>query len=167
MWRAARDGEGSTSQEGGQRHRDYDDERFLDEVLQARAYTAGDNGSEDDGGDGAGTVGHAHSSRAGFSGAGASNGIRVWYESYTTIDWIHDAVKESSRLRRVRSIDGVRGLLYNTWDRLQGESQRGVKGSMCTGCGAGSALLRKAPLSHLGTLRSTTLQAGLSSPSQA
>lgn len=51
---------------------------------------------------------------------GQGNGIRVWYESYTTIDWIHDAVKESSRLRRLRSIKGYRGILLNLWDRLQG-----------------------------------------------
>ena len=48
------------------------------------------------------------------------NGIRVWYESYTTIDWIHDAIKESSRLRRVRGIKGIRGFVINSWDRFQG-----------------------------------------------
>lgn len=52
--------------------------------------------------------------------AGTGNGVRVWYESYTTIDWIHDAIKESSRLRRVRSIKGYRGILINLWDRFQG-----------------------------------------------
>lgn len=51
---------------------------------------------------------------------GQGNGIRVWYDSYTTIDWIHDAVKESSRLRRLRSIKGYRGIFLNLWDRLQG-----------------------------------------------
>ncbi|KAJ1023093.1 hypothetical protein NDA16_003246 [Ustilago loliicola] len=48
------------------------------------------------------------------------NGIRVWYESYTTIDWIHDAIKESSRLRRIRNLKGIRGFAVNMWDRLQG-----------------------------------------------
>ncbi|SAM84916.1 uncharacterized protein UBRO_05881 [Ustilago bromivora] len=48
------------------------------------------------------------------------NGIRVWYQSYTTIDWIHDAIKESSRLRRIRNLNGVRGFAVNMWDRLQG-----------------------------------------------
>ncbi|SNX85868.1 related to chloride channel protein [Melanopsichium pennsylvanicum] len=52
-------------------------------------------------------------------GAGG-NGIRVWYESYTTIDWIHDAIKESSRLRRIRNLKGLRGFALNSWDRLQG-----------------------------------------------
>jgi chloride channel 3/4/5 len=48
------------------------------------------------------------------------NGIRVWYESYTTIDWIHDSIKESSRLRRLRSRKGLSGIVVNTWDRFQG-----------------------------------------------
>ncbi|KDN52336.1 hypothetical protein K437DRAFT_289989 [Tilletiaria anomala UBC 951] len=48
------------------------------------------------------------------------NGVRVWYESYTTIDWIHDAIKESSRLRRLREFKGIRGAARNAWDRFQG-----------------------------------------------
>lgn len=48
----------------------------------------------------------------------------VWYESYTTIDWIHDSIKESSRLRRIRAIKSYRGVLINTWDGLQGEFQK-------------------------------------------
>ncbi|PWN86989.1 hypothetical protein FA10DRAFT_269605 [Acaromyces ingoldii] len=51
---------------------------------------------------------------------GLGNGVRVWYESYTTIDWIHDAIKESSRLRRLRAMRGLRGLAVNAWDRFQG-----------------------------------------------
>ncbi|CAO1628618.1 unnamed protein product [Parajaminaea phylloscopi] len=50
----------------------------------------------------------------------SSNGIRVWYDSYTTIDWIHDSIKESSRLRRIRGLRGFRGLAINAWDRSQG-----------------------------------------------
>ena len=49
-----------------------------------------------------------------------ANGVRVWYESYTTIDWIHDAIKESSRRRRLRAVKGLRGAALNAWDRLQG-----------------------------------------------
>ena len=51
---------------------------------------------------------------------GIGNGVRVWYDSYTTIDWIHDAIKESHRLRRLRAVKGVRGALLNAWDRAQG-----------------------------------------------
>lgn len=30
------------------------------------------------------------------------NGIRVWYSSYTSIDWLHDAIKDSVRFSRLR-----------------------------------------------------------------
>lgn len=45
---------------------------------------------------------------------------RVWYDSYTTIDWIHDSIKESSRLRKIRRLRGIRGFITNGWDRIQG-----------------------------------------------
>ncbi|KAI9097257.1 hypothetical protein DFS34DRAFT_659477 [Phlyctochytrium arcticum] len=43
----------------------------------------------------------------------AGSGMRVWYEDYTTIDWIHDTVKERIRLRSLRSIPGVKGWWIN------------------------------------------------------
>lgn len=51
-----------------------------------------------------------------------ANGTRVWYSSYVTIDWLHDAIKESSRIRRVRSLArrSFRGAVMNAWDRFQG-----------------------------------------------
>nr|XP_019044593.1 voltage-gated chloride channel [Kwoniella bestiolae CBS 10118]OCF23523.1 voltage-gated chloride channel [Kwoniella bestiolae CBS 10118] len=51
-----------------------------------------------------------------------ANGTRVWYSSYVTIDWIHDAIKESSRVRRLRHAahKSLRGKLANSWDRFQG-----------------------------------------------
>jgi hypothetical protein len=49
-----------------------------------------------------------------------NNGIRVWYADYTTIDWIHDFVKERVRLRKLRSIKGPRGTILNALDGLQG-----------------------------------------------
>ncbi len=55
-----------------------------------------------------------------LAAGGIGNGVRVWYESYSTIDWIHDAIKESSRRRRLRGIRGVRGKVVNLWDRMQG-----------------------------------------------
>ncbi|KXN92468.1 H(+)/Cl(-) exchange transporter 3 [Leucoagaricus sp. SymC.cos] len=30
------------------------------------------------------------------------NGIRVWYSSFTSIDWLHDAIKDSARFARLR-----------------------------------------------------------------
>ncbi|CBQ68494.1 related to chloride channel protein [Sporisorium reilianum SRZ2] len=65
------------------------------------------------------------------------NGIRVWYESYTTIDWIHDAIKESSRLRRIRNLKGIRGFALNSWDRLQGwiiVTITGIVTALIAGC---------------------------------
>ncbi|ORY35468.1 putative voltage-gated chloride channel [Naematelia encephala] len=51
-----------------------------------------------------------------------ANGTRVWYSSYVTIDWIHDAIKESARVRRLRGRAGhsIRGYIANAWDRFQG-----------------------------------------------
>ncbi|KAF9934198.1 hypothetical protein BGZ65_003861, partial [Modicella reniformis] len=49
-----------------------------------------------------------------------NNGIRIWYHNYTTIDWIHDFVKERVRLRHLRSIGGIRGLIKNRADGLKG-----------------------------------------------
>ncbi|GAA5978499.1 hypothetical protein JCM11641_007964 [Rhodosporidiobolus odoratus] len=51
------------------------------------------------------------------------NGVRSWYDNFHTIDWIHDAIKHSLRLRRLRSrkyTEGLRGRLANWWDGLQG-----------------------------------------------
>jgi hypothetical protein len=48
------------------------------------------------------------------------NGVRVWYANFSTIDWIHDAIKESLRLKRVRELPGLRGRLVNSVDRTQG-----------------------------------------------
>ncbi|KAL1411308.1 hypothetical protein Q8F55_002259 [Vanrija albida] len=51
-----------------------------------------------------------------------ANGTRVWYSSYITIDWLHDAIKESSRVRhlRHRARRSWRGAIRNAWDRFQG-----------------------------------------------
>ncbi|KAF9438103.1 hypothetical protein BGZ76_009721 [Entomortierella beljakovae] len=49
-----------------------------------------------------------------------NNGIRIWYHNYTTIDWIHDFVKERVRLRHLRSIGGIRGMLKSRADSLKG-----------------------------------------------
>ncbi|KAJ3219530.1 hypothetical protein HDU67_000475 [Dinochytrium kinnereticum] len=47
------------------------------------------------------------------------NGLRVWYDDYTTIDWIHDYVKERVRVRTLRSQQGFRGFFMNNFDALQ------------------------------------------------
>ncbi|KAK7472833.1 hypothetical protein VKT23_000940 [Stygiomarasmius scandens] len=49
------------------------------------------------------------------------NGIRVWYSSFSSIDWLHDAIKDSvrfSRLRRRRT--SIRARLRLAFDRSLG-----------------------------------------------
>ncbi|SCZ90228.1 BZ3500_MvSof-1268-A1-R1_Chr1-3g01854 [Microbotryum saponariae] len=53
----------------------------------------------------------------------AGNGIRQWYDNFHTIDWIHDSIKHSYRMRKLRlrkRTDGLRGQLVNLWDGSQG-----------------------------------------------
>ncbi|KAJ3129249.1 hypothetical protein HK100_008746 [Physocladia obscura] len=46
-----------------------------------------------------------------------SNGRRAWYPNYSTIDWIHDSLKERARIRRLRS----HGTIFeNILDSAQG-----------------------------------------------
>lgn len=40
--------------------------------------------------------------------------------THRSIDWVHDDIKEHSRLRRLRGNKGLRGFAINAWDRLQG-----------------------------------------------
>ncbi|KAG8787140.1 hypothetical protein FRC15_009885 [Serendipita sp. 397] len=48
------------------------------------------------------------------------NGIRVWYSSFTSIDWLHDAIKDSRRRHRLRRRKSFRGRLKNALDRSTG-----------------------------------------------
>ena len=48
------------------------------------------------------------------------NGIRVWYSSFSSIDWLHDAIKDSTRLYRLRRRKSVRGRMRIAGDRLMG-----------------------------------------------
>ncbi|KAK9717300.1 hypothetical protein K7432_006318 [Basidiobolus ranarum] len=47
------------------------------------------------------------------------NGVRVWYEDYSSIDWIHDTVKNKARLRQLKSMKSIRGKLLNIWEDAQ------------------------------------------------
>jgi chloride channel 3/4/5 len=49
-----------------------------------------------------------------------ANGIRVWYSSFSSIDWLHDAIKDSARLYRLRRRKSVRGRMRIAGDRLMG-----------------------------------------------
>ncbi|CDO69130.1 hypothetical protein BN946_scf185042.g32 [Trametes cinnabarina] len=53
-------------------------------------------------------------------GAIKTNGIRVWYSSFTSIDWLHDAIKDSARQARLRRYKSKRGRLRRQLDRSIG-----------------------------------------------
>jgi chloride channel 3/4/5 len=67
------------------------------------------------------------SAKAGGAGpdpglAASVNGLRVWYASFTSVDWLHDAIKDSirrGRLRR-RGHKSVRGKARLALDRSMG-----------------------------------------------
>ncbi|KAI8824360.1 chloride channel [Fimicolochytrium jonesii] len=48
--------------------------------------------------------------------AATGTGMRVWYQDFTTIDWIHDTIKERVRLRTMRRTPGMRGWLTEKLD---------------------------------------------------
>ena len=45
---------------------------------------------------------------------------RVWYDNYTAIDWIHDAVQDAKRAAVLRTDRSVRGQFSQKFDALQG-----------------------------------------------
>ncbi|KAA6409118.1 MAG: chloride channel 3 [Lasallia pustulata] len=47
-------------------------------------------------------------------------GERLPYNDYTTIDWLHDLVKDSFRFRAIHSRRGIRNDLLSAWDSSQG-----------------------------------------------
>ncbi|KAI0786632.1 chloride channel [Abortiporus biennis] len=49
-----------------------------------------------------------------------TNGIRVWYSSFTSVDWLHDAIKDSSRHGRLRRRRSTRGKIRRQLDRTTG-----------------------------------------------
>ena len=53
-------------------------------------------------------------------GAIKTNGIRVWYSSFTSIDWLHDAIKDSARQSALRRRRSKRGRVRRQLDRAVG-----------------------------------------------
>ena len=49
-----------------------------------------------------------------------TNGIRVWYSSYSSVDWLHDTIKDSVRRFRLRKRKSFRGRLRSRIDRSVG-----------------------------------------------
>lgn len=48
------------------------------------------------------------------------NGIRVWYSSFTSIDWLHDAIKDSARFSKLRRRQSIRSRLRLAFDKSLG-----------------------------------------------
>ena len=53
-------------------------------------------------------------------GAVKTNGVRVWYSSFTSIDWLHDAIKDSARQAALRRRKSKRGRIRRQLDRFIG-----------------------------------------------
>lgn len=49
-----------------------------------------------------------------------TNGIRVWYSSFSSIDWLHDAIKESVRFSRIRRGKSLRSRFRLLVDKSMG-----------------------------------------------
>ena len=48
------------------------------------------------------------------------NGIRVWYSSFTSIDWLHDAIKDSVRFSKLRRRKSIRSRIRLIFDKSLG-----------------------------------------------
>jgi len=48
------------------------------------------------------------------------NGIRVWYSSFSSIDWLHDAIKDSVRFSRLRKRKSIRARIRLAIDKSIG-----------------------------------------------
>lgn len=53
-------------------------------------------------------------------GSVGTNGIRVWYSSFTSIDWLHDTIKDSTRQERLRRRKSLQGKARRSVDRAVG-----------------------------------------------
>lgn len=49
-----------------------------------------------------------------------TNGIRVWYSSFSSIDWLHDAIKDSIRFSRLRRGKSIRSKVRLLLDKSMG-----------------------------------------------
>ncbi|KAG1752982.1 chloride channel [Suillus lakei] len=49
-----------------------------------------------------------------------TNGLRVWYSSFSSIDWLHDAIKDSVRFARLRRGKSIRSRLRLAFDKSLG-----------------------------------------------
>jgi chloride channel 3/4/5 len=52
--------------------------------------------------------------------AARTNGIRVWYSSFSSIDWLHDAIKDRVRFSRLRKRTSLRARIRLNLDKSMG-----------------------------------------------
>ena len=45
---------------------------------------------------------------------------RVWYDQFTSTDWVHDSIADGYRVKALRSRKGFWGRVYILWDSAQG-----------------------------------------------
>ncbi|KAG6333678.1 hypothetical protein ID866_5408 [Astraeus odoratus] len=48
------------------------------------------------------------------------NGFRVWYSSFSSIDWLHDTIKDSVRFSRLRRVKSLRSRIRLSFDKCLG-----------------------------------------------
>lgn len=65
-------------------------------------------------------LGKDQSGRAELDFDAKTNGIRVWYSSFSSVDWLHDAIKDSARFARLRRRKSVRAQMRLAYDRSLG-----------------------------------------------
>lgn len=53
---------------------------------------------------------------------------------YRTIDWVHDSVKDQFRKKKLRSMTGLRGIIVNALDALEGWVLVGIIGILPFEC---------------------------------
>lgn len=83
--------------------------------------------------DEASSIVDSHVSRQEKALSGSTVGERLPYNDYTTIDWLHDLVKDSYRYRMVHAGKGLRSKLIATFDRCSGWVAVAVVGTL-TAC---------------------------------
>jgi len=57
--------------------------------------------------------------------------MRIRYEDYTTIDWIHDYVRDKARLRKIVNRLGLKGQIFKFWDKSVGWMLVVIIGIIC------------------------------------
>ncbi len=70
---------------------------------------------------------------------------RVWYDQFTSTDWVHDNIADAYRLKELRSRRDFQGRLYAFFDGSQGWILAALVGC-CTACIAYSVDILEAPM---------------------